>query len=536
MEVDVDVKSDSTPARQTVQDPAARELAPLLTVSIVSSLMMLDSNVVAVALPTIERSLGASFADLQWMISAYVLTFAALLLAAGDFADWRGRRYAMLIGLAIFGAASAGCGIAGSAGVLDAFRALQGLGGALLMTSSLAIISHRYSGQARTRAFAFWGASIGTALAVGPIIGGVVTYLVGWRPIFLVNAPICLLLALATLRYIDESCNLDAKGLDAPGIATFSTGLLILVWALIDGNDAGWTSPATLVRLAGAGILLGLFSIIETRRTRAMLDFTLFRKREFLGAILVMAAYGASVQVLIFLLPLYLQSSYGFQPVMAGLAMGPFALPMVLAPRLTSALATRFAPRVLLALGLLVASCAEIVFWIAARSELAYPVFAVGMLIAGAGAGLLNGLTVRAVQNAVPEARAGMASGIAATVRFVGLLVSVAGFGAVLSYRAMNLFVPIATAAGLPPPMAENIGRRLASGDVPRAIADVPAQLHQQLLTEGLDAYRTGFAAVSLSAAAVAVIAALGALWFLREASQAEPALPCQTVDCRHPV
>src|SRR6201999_800396 len=281
----------------------------LLTASLVSSLIMLDSNIVAVSLPAIGRALGASFEDVQWVISAYVLTYASLLLASGNYADLYGRKKAMIIGLLVFAVASIGCGLATTSVLLNIARAVQGVGGALLLTASLAIIGNAFKGAERTRAFAFWGASLGIALAVGPIVGGVITSTIGWRWVFLVNVPATALLIAATFKFIEESHDPKAKNLDFAGIVTFSGGLALLVWGLIDGNDTGWSSPTILIRLAAAAILFAVFVVVELRTPQPMVDFNLFKKDTFLGAVLAMIGYGASAQVMIFFLPLYLQNA-----------------------------------------------------------------------------------------------------------------------------------------------------------------------------------------------------------------------------------
>ena len=405
----------------------------LLTASLVSSLIMLDSNIVAVSLPAIGRALAASFTDIQWVISAYVLTYAALLLATGNYADLRGRRQAMLIGLVIFAVASAASGAATSALMLNLARGVQGIGGAFLLTASLAIIAQEFPGEARARAFAFWGASLGIALAIGPIIGGAITNFLGWRWIFLVNVPVCALLILATLNIIRESRDPNAKALDFWGIVTFSLGLGLLIWALIDGNDEGWTSANIVAWLAVALVCFVAFVVGELRRARPMVDFALFCERTFDGAVLAMIGYGASAQVMVFFLPLFLQNAYGYAPFAAGVAMLPFALPMVLAPRLTAILASRFSGRALLTVGLAIAAIGNLLFWAVASAQLPYGAFVIGMLVVGAGAGLLNGQTVKVLGGAAPQDRAGMASGLASTTRFIGILVSVAGMGAVLA-------------------------------------------------------------------------------------------------------
>ena len=206
--------------------PADNKRAILFTTSLVSSLIMLDSNIVAVSLPAIGHSLHASFSDVQWVIGAYLLSYAALLLATGAFADRHGRKRATVIGLVIFGLASMLCGLAPSAWVLNAARALQGVGGSFLLTAALAILTHTFFGAERAKAFSVWGACLGIALTIGPIVGGVITNFWGWRWIFLVNIPASLALIWAIFRFIPESRDEQATGLDFPGIATFTPGPL----------------------------------------------------------------------------------------------------------------------------------------------------------------------------------------------------------------------------------------------------------------------------------------------------------------------
>jgi len=514
----------------------------LLTCSLVSSLIVLDSNIVAVSLPAIGRSLGASFTDIQWVISAYVLTYAALLLAAGNYADLYGRRKAMLIGLAVFALASVACGLATTSLLLNLARAGQGVGGALLLTASLAIISQAFVGAERTRAFAFWGASLGMVLAVGPIIGGVITNFFGWRWVFLVNLPACAILIFATLRVVEESRDPNATQLDVPGIATFSLGLALLIWALIDGNDEGWSSPSILGRLAFAAVPLTAFVFVELRQKRPMVDFLLFKRQTFLGSVLAMIGYGAGAQVMVFFLPLFLQNAYGLSPLWAGVAMIPFAVPMVVAPRVTTKLATRFSGRSLLTAGLAITILGNLLFWTIAREDLSYPVFVVGMLVAGCGAGLLNGQTVKVLQGAVPAERAGMASGLASTTRFIGILVSVAGLGAVLADVARTRFVSVASAAGLDPAAAEAAAKRITSGDIEGMLRTVPDGVRSQLRSAGLSAYAEGFSTACAIAAVVAAIACILTFRYVRgdETAPIKPAadakLPCKYVDCRDPL
>jgi EmrB/QacA subfamily drug resistance transporter len=514
----------------------------LLTASMVSSLIMLDSNIVAVSLPRIGRSLGASFAETQWIITAYVLTYAALLLASGNYADLRGRKKSMVIGLTVFAVASMACGSATNSIALIAARAAQGVGGAFLLTASLAVLAHAFNGPERSRAFAFWGASLGIALAIGPVIGGVVTDYFGWRWVFLVNVPAAVLLILGTLKFITESHDPKAKRLDVLGTATFSAGLALLTWALIDGNEAGWTNASIITRLILSAILLTLFVVVEIRQERAMVDFSLFRHRTFVGAVLAMIGYGASAQVMVFLLPLYFQNSYGYEPLAAGVAMLPFALPMVLAPRVTNRIAARHSGRVLLSAGLALAALGDTAFWIVAGSHLPYGVFVIAMLIAGCGAGLLNGQTVKVLQSAVPEDRAGMASGLASTTRFIGILVSVAGLGAVLSGVSRGQIMMAASKMGLTVEAAKELAWRASSGDLPAILAAAQPTLREALRNAALSAYGAGFASAALAAAGVAIAACLLAFNLIsEEETAASPVrgptkMPCKVVDCRDPL
>ncbi len=512
----------------------------LLTASLVSSLIMLNSNVVAVSLPAIGRSLAASFTAIQWVISAYVLTYAALLLAAGSYADLHGRRKAMLIGLVVFAGASGACGIATTSLALNLARGVQGVGGAFLLTASLAIISAEFTGEARAGAFAFWGASLGIALATGPIIGGAITDAFGWRWIFLVNVPVCALLIAATLRFIAESRDPAAKQLDFTGIVTFSLGLGLLVWALIDGNDDGWLSIGIVLRLTAALALFAVFLLAELRRPRPMVDLALFRRRTLVGAVLAMIGYGAGAQVMVFFLPSFLQNAYGYEPLAAGVAMLPFAAPMVLAPRLTSSLARRYSGRALLTLGLAITAAGDLLFWAIAHAQLSYSAFVVAMLVAGSGAGLLNGQTVKVLGGAVPQDRAGMASGLASTTRFIGILISVAGMGAVLSLVVRRTFDTAAIKVGLNPATAIAAAKRVTAGDLSATLGTFPAEMRSALHAAGQASFADGFAAASLLAAAVALAAALLTLWLVgaedTAPSRAETKRPCKFIDCRDPL
>jgi EmrB/QacA subfamily drug resistance transporter len=518
---EVEIMNASIASTPTASATARSRFLILLTASLVCSLIMLDSNIVAVSLPAIGRSLGASFADIEWVVSAYILSFAALLLAAGSYADRHGRKRGMLIGIFLFAAASASCGLANSPLVLNIARFIQGLGGSLLLTASLAVIAHAFTGVERARAYAFWGACIGIAITAGPIVGGVITTFFGWRWVFLVNIPICTALFIATLAVIAESRDHEAKRLDVFGIVTFSAGLFLLIWALIAGNAMGWTSLVILLRLGGAVSLFIAFAAVEMNQARPMIDFTLFRSPTFLGSAFAMLGYAAGAQVMIFYLPLFLQNAYGFGPAVAGLAMIPFALPMCLAPRVNAKLSSHQSGRILLTIGLAVTVAGDLLLWAVASTGLPYPAFVVSMLVAGTGAGLLNGETAKVMQGVVPAQRAGMASGLAGTTRFIGLLLGVAGLGAVLAKVASSHFVTGVVALGVDPRLAASAARRVTAGDIAGMVGDIPGAIQTEVHSAGLAAFASGFAAASLLAATVAAAAGILTLVLVRSADTA---------------
>jgi EmrB/QacA subfamily drug resistance transporter len=410
-----------------------RQFIILLCASATSALIMLDTNIVAVSLPSIARDLHAGFAGVQWIISAYLLTFAALLLPSGSLADLHGRRRIVIAGIVVFLVASAACGLATSIAGLEIARAFQGIGGSMLLTAALAIISSTFAPADRPKAYAFWGTAIGLAITSGPIAGGLITGLFGWRWAFLINVPLCIVFAIAVRLYVPESRDPAARRLDWAGAATLSAGLFALIWALIDGNALGWSSGTIAARLGAAVAGITAFIIVEAKQTRPMLDLSIFRSPRFLGAASGTFGYGASAQVMIFFLPVYLQGALGFSAIDAGFAMLPFAIPLFVAPRVAAAMFAGRTHRSVLILALAITAAGNV-----ALAALAfagnYALFAGAMLLAGIGTGILNPETAKTMQAQIPPERAGMASGIGATLRFVSLLLGVAALGAVMAH------------------------------------------------------------------------------------------------------
>jgi len=503
---------------------SGRKARMLICAAGASFLIMLDANIVAVALPSIARDLHGEFTDVEWVVSAYILPFAALLMATGALADRLGRRRVLLWGLSIFAIASLLCGLAPTLSALNAARALQAVGAALQLSAALAIISHGFEAHERSRAYAVWGTVMGVAPTVGPLIGGLISTYFGWRWAFLVNVPIGILLVAVATTSIDESRDPEARSLDLAGIALFGGGLSSIVWALIEANTAGWWSAPTVRKLGAGALLLGLFLVAERMQRRPMVDLSIFRDRTVVGAAVAMFGYAATAQVMMTILPLYLQDAFGQSPAVAGLAMTPFALPLLICPMIGGRLASRISGRALLAIGLALVALGNALTAGAVEVGLGYWTAAVGMFVTGSGAGILNSETTKVQISSVPPARAGMASGIAATTRFVGIVVGLAVLGAVLAAVAeANLRRLGAPLVANQPLDWHALGLRIVGGDAAGALALVPAEVRAALASVVHHSVGAGFGAALAIGAVVALLSSLGS-WLLVRPSDTRPA------------
>lgn len=430
----------------------------LVVVCVATFMLLLDITVVNVALPAIQQSLGACFDDLQWVIDAYALTLAALLLTAGSLADRLGRRRLFVAGLGIFSLASLLCGLAETPTSLNVARALQGVGGAVMFATSLALIAQTFSGRERGIAFGAWGATTGLAVAIGPLVGGVLTEAFGWEWIFLVNLPIGLAAIALTLARVDESRDPQARGVDWIGVATFSGALFLLVFALINANEEGWGTVLIVSLLAGAAVLLALFALAESRQDRPMLDLELFRKPTFGGAAIVAFALSASMLAMFLYLVLYLQNVLGYSPLEAGLRFLPVSVVSFVVAAAAGRLTERLPARLFLSLGLALVGTGLLLMR-GLEPDSGWTALLAGFILAGAGIGMVNPPLASTAIGVVPPARAGMASGINTTFRQVGIATGIAGLGAIFQAQVRDAFVQLA-----PSGRAEGIAEAIASG------------------------------------------------------------------------
>ncbi len=496
----------------------SRKWWTLLAVSVGTFMLLLDITVVNTALPSIEKDLSASFTDVQWVIDAYTLSLAAIVLTAGSLADRLGRRAVFAIGLGIFSAASLAAGLAPDATFLNISRAIQGIGGAAMFAVSLALVAQEFAaGRERAMAMGVYGATIGVAVAVGPLVGGAITSGLGWRWVFFLNVPIGIAAIAVTFLRIRESRDPNATRIDWLGLVTFSSALVMFVLALLRGNDEGWGSPLIIGLFAGAAVMLSAFIVIEQRVREPMLPLELFRRRAFTGVQLAAAAVSASLFALFLYLTLYLQNYLGYSPLQAGLRYLPITLvPFLVAP-LAVALMARVRARVLMA-----ASLAAIGGGLLLMSGLTpsdgWTALLPGFIVAGIGVGLLNPVIADVAVSVVAKERSGMAAGINDTFRQVSIAVGVAAWGAIFLARGADKISTVA--AGTPAATGDHPRQLIeaaSGGQLQAALQSVPHGARAIVANATRDGFLSGLNTILVIGAALAFAGALLALWLVRE-------------------
>jgi EmrB/QacA subfamily drug resistance transporter len=405
----------------------------LAAVSLATLMTYLDNNVINVAIPTIQRDLHLSVTGLEWIVSSYLLVLAGLLLVGGRLADVYGRRRVFLTGLAIFTLSSLAAGLAGSSGVLIGARAVQGLGAALLMPATLAIIGHAFTDvRERTAAIGIWSAVGALGLALGPVIGGLISQHIHWGWIFLINVPIGVITFAIALPSVAESrADLESRRLDIPGLVTSAIALTSLTFALIEGHDRGWTSGLILGSFALAVAATAIFLVIERRTAQPMIQTQIFRAREFSGGTITMMIWAFGVLGIYFFTSLYLQGILGFSPTKAGLAFVPMALFVVLASTVAARVAALIGAHRAVAVGVLFMVVGLLLFArLGAGASLA--ALMPGFALFGIGIGLMNVPLTTTVLDSLPAEHAGIASALLNNSREMAGLLGITVIGAVL--------------------------------------------------------------------------------------------------------
>jgi len=463
-------------------------------------MVSLDNLVVTTALPVIQRDLGSTLQDLEWMVNAYTLTFAVLLLTGAALGDRFGRRRLFVIGLLIFTTGSAAAALAPSSGALILARAAQGVGGAIVTPLTLTILSAAMPAERRALALGAWGGVGGLAIAVGPLVGGAIAEGLNWHWIFWLNVPVGIVaIVLATLR-LEESRG-PAGALDLPGLGLASGGLLAVVWAVIHGNDLGWTDPQIALAIVGGAALLVAFLAWEQRTTSPMLPLSMFRNRSFAAANTVALLMSFGMFGSIFLLSQFFQVVQGMNPFEAGLRVLPWtAMPAFVAP-IAGGLTGRIGSRPILVTGM--ALMAIGLAWVAAVTtpNVAYLTLVPAFVVSGIGMGLFFAPIANVVLSAVAPSLEGKASGASNTIREIGGVLGVAVLASVFSasgsyvspHAYVDGLIPAvwvgAVVVGLGALAALALPGRTASG--PREVTGIArppvAELELQLVPASID-------------------------------------------------
>lgn len=411
-----------------------RNIWALVAVALATFMTYLDNNIINVAIPVIEKDLHLTTAGMEWIVSAYILTFAGLMLVGGRLADLYGRRRLFLIGLAVFTIASFAAGLSPDVGTLIASRSIQGVGAALLTPTTLAIISATFTNtRDRNVAVGIWGAVGALALAAGPLLGGVLSEHVSWEWIFFINVPLGIGTAALAVWAIDESRDPVTRRLDLWGLLTSTVALSTLTYALIEGSSRGWTSAPIVTSFAITAVSGAMFTAIERTVEDPMVDLGLFRDRVFSGAIGALMLWAFGLFGIYFFTSLYLQGVLGFSPTKAGLFFVPMALCMATAAALSATIARRFGAHrsVSFGMGLMGLAIASIALFgkDATVSQLMPSFLAIGI-----GGGLTIPMTA-VVLSVMPQDQAGVASGVFNTLRELAGLLGITVIGVILTTR-----------------------------------------------------------------------------------------------------
>jgi EmrB/QacA subfamily drug resistance transporter len=424
-----------------------RKWFTLAAVSFGLFMIMLDNTVVNVALPAIQSDLEADLSELQWVVAGYALTFAALMLIGGKVADAYGRRLVFVVGIAIFTTASLGCGLAGSGDELIAARVLQGVGAALMNPATLSIIAATFPARQRGTAIGIWAGVSALALAIGPLVGGLITEHIDWSWIFFINVPVGIVAIAASFLFIDETRDETHERLDLPGLVTSGVGLFALTYGLIEANTYGWTSTRILGAFAVAVVMLGVFVLLERHQRAPMLQLDLFRNSTYTGANLVILLVALAMFGVFFFVSLYMQNVLGYSAVQTGAAFLPMTILIILIAPIAGRASDRIGSRGLLTAGMVLVA-GQLVYFSRLGVDSSFWDLLPGFLVGGVGMALTMTPSAAAATRNVPVDKAGVGAAVLNASRQVGGSLGIALMGAIVAADADGVASPEAFVDG----------------------------------------------------------------------------------------
>ncbi|HEV7656192.1 MAG TPA: DHA2 family efflux MFS transporter permease subunit [Mycobacteriales bacterium] len=507
--------TSAAPVEGAEPDHGTTKWWTLVAVCLGTFMLLLDITIVNVALPDIQTALGASFSGLQWVVDAYALTLAALLLTAGSLADLYGRRRLYVVGLAVFTLASLLCGVAGSTLILQLSRGLQGVGGAIMFSVSLALLADAFRGKERGTAFGVWGAITGLAVAIGPLLGGALTSGLSWRWIFLVNLPLGVIAIVIAATRVAESRAPRARRPDWVGFALFTLALASLVYGLIESNQRTFSDGRVLGFLIAAAVLMAAFLVVEWRGRQPMFDLSLFRLPTFTGGSVAAFGMSASIFALLLYLVLYVQDVLGYSALGTGLRLLVLSGGTLATSTLAGRLSSRVPVRLLIGPGLLLVGIGLLLMrGLDATSSWTHLI--PGLIVAGAGIGMVNPPLASTAVGVVRPQQAGMASGINSTFRQVGIATGIALLGTLFSSRVQGYVLDhVAAVPGLAG-KGETLATAIRSGDVGPALGSLPASSRGPAAQIATAAFAAGLNRILLVAAIIALASAVVAFVAIR--------------------
>jgi EmrB/QacA subfamily drug resistance transporter len=500
----------------TFEGENAREKAiVLLTMCFALAMVMLDNTVVNVALPTLSRDLGAGVSGLQWIVDGYVLALASLLLTGGILGDRYGRKRMFLTGLAVFTLSSLACGLSATSSQLIGFRALQGIGAALLLPGTLSIITVTFPPHERARAIGLWAGVSGLALALGPTLGGYMVEHIGWESVFFLNVPIGIVGFLVATRNVRESVSEQARQLDIPGLLLGTGTLFFVTYALIEANQFGWSDPLIVGSLVLAAVLLVAFLSWEHRTPRAMMPLAFFRIPAFSAGNLVAFSVALAMFGTFFFLSLYMQLIRGYSPFGAGVRFLPLTLLIIVTAPNAGRYAQRHGSRGPMSLGLVLAGTGLFLFAFLTDST-PYPLMVPVMIMMGLGMGMTMAPMTAAVMNAVGPQRAGLGSAMTNTSREVGGVFGIALLGTILTTRLKSSLTSGLVGLGLSHPQALALEQSASHGTLePGLLRSLPAAARGPVVSAFNNAFLSGFHVAVIVAGCVMIVAAFAAFRFI---------------------